>query len=63
LLLSLIFFLREKTGLVRKDLLDCMIELRNRAKGMVQDKTESAKNLKNHLEFGKLNITVIIREG
>jgi hypothetical protein len=54
--------LREKTGLVRKDFLDSMIELRNRCKQGVQEDMISSKNQKNDPKFGKLNIA-IIRDG
>jgi hypothetical protein len=54
---------REKTGLVRKDLLNCMIELRNRSKEVVQDATVSAKNPKSDPTFRKLNITIRISDG
>jgi hypothetical protein len=62
-LLPLVFVFREKTGLVRKDFLDCMIELRNRNKGLLQDATVSAKNPKNDLTFRKFKITIITRNG
>jgi hypothetical protein len=62
-LLLLVFVSREKTGLVQKDFLDCMIELRNRSKRAVQKATVSAKNPKNDLTFRKLIITIRIREG
>jgi hypothetical protein len=62
-LLSSIFVLREKTGLVRKDFLDSLIELRNRGKRDAQEDKLSAKNPKSELSFGKLDITFIIRAG
>jgi hypothetical protein len=58
-LLLLIFFFREKTGLVRKDILDWIIELRNRGKKNAQDDMVSAENSKNGHKFGKFNITFI----
>jgi hypothetical protein len=57
-----VFVSREKTALVRKDFLDCVIELRNRSKGVVQDATISAKNPKKDLTFRKLIITTGIRD-
>jgi hypothetical protein len=62
-LLPLLLVFREKSGLVRKDFLDCMIELRNRRKGEIQDATVSAKNAKDDLTFRKLIITIRIRDG
>jgi hypothetical protein len=56
LLLSFFFVLRKKTGLVRKDFLDSMIELRNRGIRDVQSERLSAINPKNELNFGKFNI-------
>jgi hypothetical protein len=58
-LLLLSFSFREKTGLVRKDILDWMIELRNRGKRDAQDAKVSAKNQRNYTKFGKLNINFI----
>jgi hypothetical protein len=40
-ILLLIFSFREKTGLVRKDIIDWMIELRNRGKRDAQGATVS----------------------
>jgi hypothetical protein len=62
LLLSLISVFREKTGLVRNDILDWMIELRKRGKINDEDNKLSANNLKNGPKFGKFSITVIERE-
>lgn len=59
MLLFLIFSFREKTGLVRKDILDWIIELRNRGKRGAQDVMVSAENPKNDPKFGKLHVTFI----
>jgi hypothetical protein len=61
--LSLLLVHREKTGLVRKDFLDSMIELRKRSKRDVQEDTISKKNQKNDPKFGKLSISIITRDG
>jgi hypothetical protein len=62
-LLVLIFSFREKTGLVRKDILHWINELRNNGKKTVQDAMVSAENPKNDPKFRKFNIIFIKREG
>jgi hypothetical protein len=52
-LLLLTFSFREKNGLVRKDILDLIIELRNTGKKNVQDAMVSADNQKSDPKFGK----------
>jgi hypothetical protein len=58
-LLFLIFPFREKTGLVRKDILDWIIKLRNKGKKNVQDAMASAENQNDDPKFGKFIIIFI----
>jgi hypothetical protein len=45
---------REKHGVIRKDFLDCMIELRNKGKKVIEEDKTSGKGRNKNSNFGKL---------
>jgi len=56
------FDFREKHGLVRKDFLDCMMQLRQASKDEAQGDVQSAKKSNTGTTFSKLQQSVMLSE-